>query len=40
MREAGESMPTICTTLRVARSTPYRALNDAEQDTAELTSVQ
>jgi DNA invertase Pin-like site-specific DNA recombinase len=33
MREAGESVPTICTTLRVARSTLYRALNDVEQDT-------
>jgi DNA invertase Pin-like site-specific DNA recombinase len=40
MREAGESMPTICTTMRVARSTLYRALGDAEQDTAELTAVQ
>jgi DNA invertase Pin-like site-specific DNA recombinase len=33
MREAGESVPTICTTLRVARSTVYRAFNDVEQDT-------
>jgi DNA invertase Pin-like site-specific DNA recombinase len=33
MREAGESVSTICTTLRVARSTLYRAFNDAEQDT-------
>jgi DNA invertase Pin-like site-specific DNA recombinase len=30
MREAGESVSTICTTLRVARSTLYRAFNDAE----------
>jgi DNA invertase Pin-like site-specific DNA recombinase len=40
MREAGESVSTICTTLRVARSTLYRALGDAEQDTVELTAVQ
>jgi DNA invertase Pin-like site-specific DNA recombinase len=33
MREAGESVSTIRTTLRVARSTVYRALGDAEQDT-------
>jgi DNA invertase Pin-like site-specific DNA recombinase len=33
MREAGESVSTICTTLRGARSTLYRAFNDAEQDT-------
>lgn len=33
MREAGESVSTICTTLRVARSTLYRAFNDTEQDT-------
>jgi DNA invertase Pin-like site-specific DNA recombinase len=33
MREAGESASTICTTLRVARSTVYRAFNDVEQDT-------
>jgi hypothetical protein len=33
MREAGESVSTICTTLRVARSTLYRAFNDVEQDT-------
>lgn len=33
MREAGESVATICTTLRVARSTVYRAFNDVEQDT-------
>jgi hypothetical protein len=26
-------MSTICTTLRVARSTLYRALNDTEQNT-------
>jgi DNA invertase Pin-like site-specific DNA recombinase len=38
MREAGESVLTICSTLRVARSTLYRALGDAEQDTAELTA--
>jgi DNA invertase Pin-like site-specific DNA recombinase len=38
MREAGESVSTICSTLRVARSTLYRALGDAEQDTAELTA--
>jgi hypothetical protein len=30
MREAGESVSTICTTLRVARSTLYSAFNDAE----------
>jgi DNA invertase Pin-like site-specific DNA recombinase len=30
MREAGESVPTICATLRVARSTLYRAFTDAE----------
>jgi DNA invertase Pin-like site-specific DNA recombinase len=29
MREAGESMATICATLRVARSTLYRAFNNA-----------
>jgi DNA invertase Pin-like site-specific DNA recombinase len=33
MREAGELVSTICTTLRVARSTVYRAFTDAEQDT-------
>jgi DNA invertase Pin-like site-specific DNA recombinase len=33
MREAGESVSTICTTLWVARSTVYRAFNDVEQDT-------
>jgi DNA invertase Pin-like site-specific DNA recombinase len=33
MREAGESVSTICTTLRVARSTVYRAFTDAERDT-------
>jgi DNA invertase Pin-like site-specific DNA recombinase len=32
MREAGESVSTIRTTLRVARSTVYRAFNDVEQD--------
>jgi DNA invertase Pin-like site-specific DNA recombinase len=30
MREAGESVSTICATLRVARSTLYRAFTDAE----------
>jgi DNA invertase Pin-like site-specific DNA recombinase len=30
MREVGESVSTICCTLRVARSTLYRAFNDAE----------
>jgi predicted transcriptional regulator YheO len=33
MREAGEAVSTICTTLRVARSTVYRAFGDVEQDT-------
>lgn len=33
MREAGESVSTICTTLRVARSAVYRAFNDVERDT-------
>jgi DNA invertase Pin-like site-specific DNA recombinase len=32
MREAGEPVSVICTALKVARSTPYRALGDAEQD--------
>ncbi len=32
MREAGESVSTVCSTLRVARSTLYRALGDTEQD--------
>jgi DNA invertase Pin-like site-specific DNA recombinase len=41
MREAGESVSTICTALKVARSTLYRAFGDAEQqDTAELPAVQ
>jgi DNA invertase Pin-like site-specific DNA recombinase len=40
MREAGESVSTICCTMRVARSTLYRAFNDAEQDTTELPAVQ
>jgi DNA invertase Pin-like site-specific DNA recombinase len=35
MREAGESVSTICITLRVARSTLYRAFNDAEPAVAE-----
>jgi hypothetical protein len=30
MREVGESMSTICTALKVARSTLYRALGDAD----------
>ncbi len=38
MREAGEPVSVICTALKVARSTLYRALGDAEQDTAELTA--
>jgi DNA invertase Pin-like site-specific DNA recombinase len=33
MRESGESVSAICTALKVARSTLYRAFNDAEQDT-------
>jgi DNA invertase Pin-like site-specific DNA recombinase len=33
MQEAGESVSTICTTLRVARSTLYRAFDDTEQNT-------
>jgi DNA invertase Pin-like site-specific DNA recombinase len=32
MREAGESVSVICIALKVARSTIYRALGDAEQD--------
>lgn len=36
MRDAGEAVPTICTTLRVARSTLYRALSDVDQDTTEV----
>ena len=41
MREAGESVSTICTALKVARSTLYHAFGDAEQqDTAELPAVQ
>lgn len=39
MREAGEPVSVICTALKVARSTLYRALGDAEQDTAALTAV-
>ncbi|HET9255766.1 MAG TPA: recombinase family protein [Pseudonocardiaceae bacterium] len=38
MREAGEPVSVICTALKVARSTLYRALGDAEQDTGELTT--
>jgi DNA invertase Pin-like site-specific DNA recombinase len=34
MREAEESVTTICATLEVARSMLYRALGDAEQETA------
>jgi DNA invertase Pin-like site-specific DNA recombinase len=33
MREAGESVPMICSTLRVARSTLYRTLGDTERGT-------
>jgi DNA invertase Pin-like site-specific DNA recombinase len=36
MREAGEAVSVICAALKVARSTLYRALGEAEQDTAEL----
>jgi DNA invertase Pin-like site-specific DNA recombinase len=39
MREAGEPVSVICTALKVARSTLYRALGDAEPDTAALTAV-
>jgi helix-turn-helix resolvase-like protein len=38
MREAGEPVSVICTAFKVARSTLYRALGDAEQDTVELTA--
>jgi DNA invertase Pin-like site-specific DNA recombinase len=38
MREAGEPVSVICTAFKVARSTLYRALGDAEQDTAALTA--
>ncbi|HET9255491.1 MAG TPA: recombinase family protein [Pseudonocardiaceae bacterium] len=40
MREAGEPpVSVICTALKVARSTLYRALGDVERDTTELTAV-
>jgi DNA invertase Pin-like site-specific DNA recombinase len=38
MREAGESVATICATFKVARSTLYRAFDDAEQNATELTA--